>query len=289
MLAEDGQQADVTIYWPRNTARLSTIERTGKCPSYGRPRNTRPNALVVLVDDKGRGLLQFRLARIESGASIVGADGNRYTKKSVLIARKGTTSRPKESNKYPVNRRAYGAFAYFDAKTGEGVLYSLPKPSDAPAELGLLTALDPSKRRHRLLASNVDKTLLQPERDLLRSYTHWIGGDDPFEHHYLAGPRLYTDLFIRPRWTLVEAKASVERDVLRAAIGQLFDYQRYYAKHPRLAVLLPQKPDNPMAELFETKRIAIIWRSRGGAFKDTSEGSFTDKLRAAARLQASAV
>lgn len=125
-------------------------------------------------------------------------------------------------------------------------------------------------------------TLSQPERQLIRAYVTWVGDVDLFEHHRLKEPSLFTDLFIPRRWTLVEAKASTDRKTLRQAVGQLFDYQRYYPRSPRLAMLLPQKPQSTMMDLFEKKRIVVVWRSSGGSFKDSAGGAFTRELRAIA-------
>lgn len=42
---------------------------------------------------------------------------------------------------------------------------------------------------------------------------------------------------------LIEAKNSDSREALRVAIGQLYDYRRFYEPPVRLAVLLPHRPN----------------------------------------------
>lgn len=74
------------------------------------------------------------------------------------------------------------------------------------------------------------------------------------------------------------------RRTLREAIGQLFDYQRHYDRPPSIAVLVPERPLQTVMELFEKKRIAVVWKSRGGAFADSVDGALTRDLRAKAAV-----
>jgi len=279
MLADEGQLSDVTLHWPHKWNRLATIKATGRCPSYGVPHKARKGAVIALVDRTGRGLLTFRLARVQEGESVVGADGRRHRNGCILIAKRGTVRRPPADARFPVNRYALGAIGYFDSRRQESVFYSASRGTGSRAALNVLTVGTSPRRRHPFLANNVSKTLSQPERELLRAYADWIGSDHLFGHHYLGGPKLYTDMFIPARWALIEAKATIDRQVLRSALGQLLDYQRYYERHPRLGILVPERPTTAMIELMAAKRVTIIWQSRGGAFRDTADGAFTQGLR----------
>jgi 5-methylcytosine-specific restriction protein A len=78
---------------------------------------------------------------------------------------------------------------------------------------------------------------------------------------------------------LYEAKASVRREVLRGALGQLLDYQRYFPRRPSLALLLPQRPSERMLDLFAQKRVTVVWRSPTGRFRDTQDGVLSAHLR----------
>lgn len=53
-----------------------------------------------------------------------------------------------------------------------------------------------------------------------------------------------------------------------AALGQLLDYKRFYARSPSLAVLLPQKPDASTLELLADYRVTVIWETRPGRFEE---------------------
>lgn len=282
MLVEKGDRNDVAIYWPKTTYRsraINSILRTGKCPSLQVPRQLRPGGLVALVEDSGAVILVFRVARVKEGA-VVWADGKRYERGCILFARKGSIRRPKHGDpkSLRVNRNAPGAFAYFDAKTGKRVVYSLKKGVGASNDTPKRELRFPP-REYPLFADNIGKALSQPERRLIEAYVNWIGNVAMFAHHPLKQSGLYTDLFIPSRWTLIEAKASTARRTLREAIGQLFDYQRYYDRSPRLAILLPRSPSAGLLELFSKKKIAVVWKSRGGSFRDSAEGALTHELK----------
>ncbi len=289
MLAEKDEQNDVAIYWPKKAAwRLATIRKSGKCPSFGAPKKLRvPGGLVALVAEDGEVLLVFRIARVDRHVPVTAANGKHYERGCVLIAKRGTVRKPgrRDPKVLSVNTHALGAFAYFNTATCERVFYELGN-GGSNGTSGARTPVPFPARRYPLFANNIGKTLSQPERELIRAYTKWIGDITAFAHHSLKETGLYTDLFIPSRWTLFEAKSSIRRTVLREAIGQLFDYQRHYDRSPRLAALLPRRPAQTMSELFERKRITVVWRSRGGSFRDSAGGTLTTELRAWARERA---
>src|ERR1017187_1976689 len=98
MIAGQNELHDVAIHWPRRLKAISAIHRSGRCPSYAVPRKLRPRGLVALVATDGEVLLLFRLARIEKETSVIGADGKRYDRGCTLIAKKGTTRRPRRGD-----------------------------------------------------------------------------------------------------------------------------------------------------------------------------------------------
>lgn len=277
MLAAADDKNDVTIHWPSHLRRrIARILASGQCPSYRTPRGVRvPGGLVVLVDEDGSPLLRFRLRRI-ADCKGTGSDDFRC----MLIAKAGTMRRPNNSDRsrYPVNSHAEGAFAYFDDRSGSSVIYSDVSESDT-ASPGMRHLQLATGKVHRFLADTVGRTLEQPERELISAYGRWLAREDALLHQFMPSAGVYTDLIIRPRYTLVEAKAHTHREALRTALGQLFDYQRYFLRHPRLAILVPRKLDATMEDLFAAKRVSVIWRSTGGSFVDSADGAFTTQLR----------
>jgi hypothetical protein len=53
---------------------------------------------------------------------------------------------------------------------------------------------------------------------------------------------IFSDVWIEARQALIEAKNSDDRDAIRHAIGQLYDYRRFHKSSVNLAVLLPLEP-----------------------------------------------
>jgi hypothetical protein len=97
-----------------------------------------------------------------------------------------------------------------------------------------------------------------------------MGRPKRFERHYLRGDRRWTDLFDCSRWRLIEAKANVDRRTIRGAIGQLFDYRRYFPRRPSLGVLLAEHPGKSAIDFIDSCGCVAIWRTPLGRFTDSS-------------------
>jgi hypothetical protein len=288
MNAVKGEKYDVTLHWPQEPRRIAAILRSGRCPSHSYLRGVRiPGGRVAVVTGDGAVQLLFRVERIDAGQRVRVADGAVYSDGFVIVAKKGSMRCPgRRDPKYlPVNRNHVGAIAYFDRETGERVFFEPPTATTRASPSPPATQRPFPSRVHTFFSNNIGKTLQQPERELVRDYVEWVGDAEQFEHHFLRTERLYTDLFIRRSWALVEAKENSGGRTLREAIGQLFDYQRHYTRKPRLVVLLPQRPQATMLDLFARKRIAVIWRSGKGRFVDSVDGALTSALRAIARTR----
>lgn len=284
MLAGNSDLNDVAIYWPQSR-RLGGIRRAGRCPSFCVPRKLRvPGGRVALVDGQGSVRLMFRVARVDEGVPVIAADGKHYPRGAVLVARAGSVRTPgrRDPKVLSVNRHTPGALVYFDAGSFKPVYEPGSREKGRSNGITRPHSRFPP-RRYPLFANNIGKTLSQPERCLIQAYTSWVGDISRFAHHPLKESGLYTDLFIPGCWTLFEAKASTHRRTLREAIGQLYDYQRHYERSPRLAVLLPARPQRTMMELFRKRRIIVVWRSRGASFTDSKGGILTTYLRDVAR------
>ena len=57
------------------------------------------------------------------------------------------------------------------------------------------------------------------------------------------------------------AKSSTDRGVIRLAVGQLLDYRRNVPRPAAtdLAVLLPMRPDDAIAEFLSSLGIKLVW------------------------------
>ena len=83
-----------------------------------------------------------------------------------------------------------------------------------------------------------------------------------------AGERrpLYCDLFNKTDQELIEAKATVTREAIRLALGQLLDYRRLVTPGPRLVLLVPMRPRSDLLDLLHEHAITTVWEERPGVF-----------------------
>jgi hypothetical protein len=114
------------------------------------------------------------------------------------------------------------------------------------------------------------------EADLVAEYAAYMvaRGHEVVGRHYRSVEEsrpLRADMMVRDLNVLVEAKASDARYALRMAVGQLFDYQRYEATDPQLAVLVPREPIRDLTALLDGLSIGCVW-PKGSGFADTVDG-----------------
>ncbi len=85
---------------------------------------------------------------------------------------------------------------------------------------------------------------------------------------------IITDLFDATTGMLVEAKGTVERNAVRMAIGQLFDYRRLFraGEVQHVAALFPSEPRPDLCDLLSEQGIVVIHPSDGG-FEDSTGGA----------------
>lgn len=280
MFRDRSELSDVVITWPAGSPRIATIIRTGRCPSYAEPRLAKPGAKVALVEPSGSVMAVFRIATVEHGQSILGANGKRYENGCVLVARQGSARRPgRQDHSHLSPPRWIGAIHYFDEETGERVWYGGAGPE---AEIATPTP-EPSQRLVRLVpyrADNTGRILDKPEALLVQRYVSWLGGSQGrFRVGQLAGVQLKIDLFVRGIGLLIEAKAYGDRDAVRFAVGQIYDYRRFFRRPPRLAVLLPARPARDVEAFLESRNIGCIWETKTGRFGDSRTGQLTSSLQ----------
>jgi hypothetical protein len=113
------------------------------------------------------------------------------------------------------------------------------------------------------------------EADLVKRYRDWIWkkyGRDLNRFKIGAG-WLVCDCFDREPRNLVEAKASISREDIRMAVGQLLDY-KFYAERKfgklHKAILLPEQPRANTLGWLRPLKISLIWRTKS-TFKDNTK------------------
>ena len=84
---------------------------------------------------------------------------------------------------------------------------------------------------------------------------------------------MFCDLWVQDLHALIEAKNSDNREALRMAIGQLYDYRRFHEPPVRLAVLLSHPPHRDELALLQSAGIEAIWEY-GTGFRDSANGIF---------------
>lgn len=73
-----------------------------------------------------------------------------------------------------------------------------------------------------------------------------------------------TDAYLDDGQVLIEAKSGVSRELVRTAIGQLYDYKFQLDMNVDLALLVPRALPCDLAALMEWLGIAVIWKSGNG-------------------------
>lgn len=117
------------------------------------------------------------------------------------------------------------------------------------------------------------------EAELVSAYGEFMveRGHEVTGRHYRTAAEsrpLRADLLVRDLNVLVEAKATDARHAVRMAIGQLYDYRRFEATAPGLAVLLPREPVRDLAALLGGLDIGCVWARRDD-FVDSVDGRLT--------------
>ena len=105
-------------------------------------------------------------------------------------------------------------------------------------------------------------------------FERWLNamGRDTGRYRYPGG--LSCDLFDLTTTTLYESKSHPDRDHLRYAVGQLFDYRRHHTNpaHVNLTVLLPTAPSGDLADYLNGLEIAGRYKTPDG-FTQTNAGT----------------
>jgi hypothetical protein len=265
------QRLALAIRWSDAPGSISRIARLGGVPLHGRPHQLRQRGgLVAVVQKNGNVTRIFECESVEGPQPVTLANGTRSQTGYLVLAKPKTLRTPPNDRPLQLKCRWYaiGQFRYFNPKTWRPVLVT-----DSTGDGNYLvddgsgsSAIPFAPYRGGIpgLPRNA------PEAVLVTAYVAWMRQPERFGHHYLRNQGLHTDLFDRSFWRLIEAKASMNRVVLRTAVGQLFDYRRCYLRHPTLAVLLPERPGDSHIEYLESCNVTAIWRTPSGRFSDSS-------------------
>jgi hypothetical protein len=113
------------------------------------------------------------------------------------------------------------------------------------------------------------------EEDLLDDYHRWLKKQGRQLSRLRFG-QFECDAWEGEKQNLIEAKGSINREDIRMAVGQLFDYtfqMREKFEKPNKAILLPEEPLWDDVKWLETLDIKVIWR-KGESFVDNAGGQF---------------
>ena len=261
----------LAIRLPNHNRAIGHIRRYRCISLHGRPHQlTVPNGIVALVGPEGRVPLVARARRLVGPTGVRLLNGDFLSSGYRLHLAKLKV--PPNDLRLQIRWRAIGQFRYFDARNW------------SPMILGALSAIGGGDYLDGLaetrLASPASIPFVggipgqprdAPEAKLVREYIAWLRAEDEFGHDYLRSEGLYTDLFDKRHWRLIEAKQTSDRRSLRTAVGQLLDYKRWYARKPSLGVLVATKPSPGCRRFLAHYGITTIWRTPEGRFADSSE------------------
>lgn len=119
--------------------------------------------------------------------------------------------------------------------------------------------------------SSASISVRRREGELVDRFQAYIESEGQQAKRYeltIAGlkPVFLTDLFDVSAGVLYEAKGKADRNSIRLAIGQLFDYKRHIVPEPTaLAILLPKAPNDDLKSLIESVGIQLVYEE-GGKF-----------------------
>jgi 5-methylcytosine-specific restriction protein A len=188
------------------------------------------------------------------------ARGEHRTKRSVLMFRLR-----------PVGEVAPPPIDYISVAEKTEVIELYPGPPTSVAKESSSRLMDPEKHSasliHRTGTSPVEVS--RRESDLVQRYIAFLKlqGEEVKRLGLTIKdlPGIFpTDLFEVGARVLYEAKGVADRNSIRLAIGQLFDYRRHVKPEPKaLAILLPEAPNEDLQDLIESVGISLVYEKDG--------------------------
>jgi hypothetical protein len=256
---------DLAIRWNDNRSSFNQLKDTGKVAVWGRPQYFRPGGQVAIVTGGNIIKLLFKASAVEGPKRLKLANGKMRENSYLIRADKRSIQEP-DGIPSPIKRwRAIGQFRYFDAAKAKAIQIERKTSSTGKYIDNHIQEISGTRFKPHTYGIP-GKPRNHPEAQLVEQYVQWMGGKERFGHNYIPASHLYVDLFDKTYWQLIEAKASTNREILRMALGQLRDYNRYYKRRLTLVVLLPSRPSAGCVKLLTDNHIAVIWRNPGGSF-----------------------
>lgn len=268
----------LAIRVPDNPAIIARIRRSKYLPLHGRPLELKlPGATVVVVQAGGKAALVAQGSLLHGPTSVTLVDGQKASGYKLRLTR---IKRPAQGRRLGIKWYAVGQFRYFDPNSWKPTLVGPPEARHGEY-LDEVTSSGPglSIRRGPFTGSVQGMPKSHPEAALVRRFVAWLNCQQSFEQHQLLPDRFLTDLFDMTKWRLIEAKCASDRQTLRAALGQLYDYRLFYRRRPSLGVLLGSRPTKRCLAFLRDHRITAVWETPTGGFHDSADGNWSTLRR----------
>jgi hypothetical protein len=137
-----------------------------------------------------------------------------------------------------------------------------------------------------LEAHNTERYLARPhtetiererrEQALVQRYAEYLRrqGSEVVRYTYQVGSsRLACDAFDVTNNVLIEAKSSTDRNSVRLAVGQLYDYRRFHDPEPALRILLPRSPGEDLVAYLAEAGVEVVYPQGPGFTIEASRHS----------------
>ena len=230
-----------------------------------------------MVQEGGTLAVIARAVRIEGPTRVTLVGGQRKEAGFKLWLRE--IRRPSRRVPLQIKWHVIGQFRYFDPRRWKPTLVGTPDTwgDDYIEEVSNSTTVL-AVRRGDFTGSVQGRPRSHPESQLVRRFVVWLDCERDMEQHWLMPDRFQTDLFDVTKWRLIEAKVACDRAALRSALGQLYDYKRFYRRRPSLGVLVATRPSRTCVAYLRYHRVTAVWETPSGKFGD-SAGGLWSRLR----------
>jgi hypothetical protein len=268
---------DLAVRWPDSS--IGRVTRLKGIPVFGQPQYLKtPGGWVWVMGSGNKILAKFRVRAIEGPKTVELAEGQIRTGYMLTSQPKSFSLAEGEDSPIVFGRWfAQGQFKYFSKSAGHLVVFDNTRRSSGNSE-----DIDEGPEDSRVERFHArpysggipGKSPGHPESKLVAAYVEWTRAPHRFIHPFLPMDRHFADLFDQRHWRLFEAKANIDRSVVREAVGQLFDYKREFARAPSIAILLPERPSISVIRYLDHYKICAVWRTASGRFNDSRNGLY---------------